>query len=203
MKRITVPLLCILLLAGMRIGYGFIFESPDEATAIDRPHRDLVRDLDRTIQARFQGITDADIRKRRLGVSRVASLVPIHGWQFKPKNRGERLAVENLHAAGWSSALYVVGFRPAAGTQSGMTVVGPIAAGQTPRKVSVDRSAIKQLASVAALYKTPFQGGTVGLSLEARPVVASRKKCLGCHRRAQIGDALGVVVYAFQRTAAP
>jgi hypothetical protein len=46
---------------------------------------------------------------------------------------------------------------------------------------------------------------TQGWNVVARPVRASSKACLGCHRLVpsgtplQIGDALGVVLYAYQQ----
>src|SRR3982751_6355365 len=67
------------------------------------------KDLDAVIQDRFGHITDEDIRKGRLGASRVALPSRHLARRFNPSNPAEVRALADLAAEGWSATIYILG----------------------------------------------------------------------------------------------
>jgi len=159
-------------------------------SGIDRPAGVLVDDFDRVIQARFE-----DLRDGKFGISRMARLGPQHRRIFEPKDEIERLTLEKLRGAGWTTTMYVVEPRPE-GAKAG-AVRGAVDTGQPMNLRWHANMAIKSLAARAMTAKSPALGVIGGLPMEARPVLASSVACLGCHADRKLGDPLGAVVYGF------
>lgn len=168
-----------------------------DSIPVPRPAADLVTDLDAIIQTRFQIVRDEDVKKGRLGVSRIIDFRSPHGMTFKPENREEEKAVDKLRTAGWRSALYVGG----AGRLGNLRgeVTGPIFAHESTFPIPEDRAPFRDLAKRAIAEKAVVKTHIDDLILEARPVLASAASCLNCHQGKIEGDALGSVVYVFRR----
>ena len=179
------------------VGYSGCPARP-AADAPVRPSSALVAGLDRMIQIRFRTITKKDIRDKKLGISRVATLVRGHGMVLQPDDSEEYRAVGRLQFSGWSTSLYVVGKRGPRGT-----LTGPIKDRPDAPAIEVRDDTLKQLALRAMADRAPVQGELADPFLEARPVFASRKQCLTCHRGMKVGEPLAAVVYAFSRNIAP
>ena len=179
------------------VGYSGRLARPT-ADAPVGPSSALVAGLDRMIQIRFRTITEDDIRDNKLGVSRFATIVPGHGLVFRPDDSEEYRAVRRLQFTGWSTSLYVVGKR---GPRT--TLKGPIKDRPEAPAIEVKDDTIKQLALRAMADRAPVQGELVEPFLEARPVLASRKQCITCHRGMKVGEPIAAVVYTFTRNIAP
>ena len=179
------------------VGYSGRLAQPT-ADAPVRPSSALVTGLDRMIQIRFRSITEDDIRDNKLGISRIATLVSGHGLVFQPDDSEEYRAVRRLQFTGWSTSLYVVGKR---GPRS--TLTGPIKDRPDAPAIEVKDDTLKQLALRAMADRAPVRGELADPFLEARPVFASRKQCITCHRGMKVGEPLAAVVYAFTRNISP
>lgn len=157
----------------------------------ERLDLDLVRRVDLAIQGRFAVVRPEDIRKGRLGASRVGGVEPSrHSRVFEPEADSEREMLARLYAAGWLGVVYVAGDG---------NFVGPITLGrQEPSRVG-DRNALRTLAAACRTSGRAVQGSDGPVVLEARPVLASQALCLRCHADKAIGEPIGVVVYAFSR----
>jgi hypothetical protein len=165
-------------------------------TPVARPEATLVEDLDRGIQARFKNVRSSDIVAGRLGVSRVAKLDRVDRGLIHPELQKELRTMEGISKAGWDSALYVV-----EGVERGRRVrmiSGPIVAQEELWTRFQAGDGIRELALRAMASKEPERGAAIGMALEARPILASEASCLRCHRRNELGDPLGAVVYAFR-----
>jgi hypothetical protein len=155
-----------------------------------------VEDLDRGIQARFRDVRPSDIATGRLGMKRVARMDQVDRGIVHKDLKDELRTMDGLSSAGWDSALYVVeGARP--GARWG-AIGGPIVAKEELWSRFQIGFGIGEIAGRAMASKAPERGDAFGVSLEARPVLASDASCLRCHRRNQVGDPLGAVVYAFR-----
>lgn len=163
---------------------------PAHELGMSRPDAVLVDQFDWHIQARFQ-----DLRDEVFGVSRVGRLGPQHRRIFEPKDHSERLALEGLRTAGWTTSMYVVGPRSKSGAAS--EVQGPVDTEQAVILGPRAQSKIEGLAAYAMTARSPAFGDIDGVPMEARPVLASSKACLECHSRRKLGDPLGAVVYSF------
>jgi len=161
-----------------------------------RPEAVLVQDLDRGIQARFRDVRPSDIAAGRLGASRVGRLDVTPRGLLHKELKDEHQAIRDLSAAGWDSAIYVVEGVDR-GTRTG-SIVGPIVSREEMWSRFGESDGIRELATRALVSRAPERGRASGVSLEARPVLASEASCLRCHRRSEIGDPLGAVVYAFR-----
>ena len=179
------------------IGYGAMFPQQG-AKEPDRPNPQLVAKLDRTIQIRYRTLTKEDIQKSRFGNSRYASLTPPHGWVFQAGDSEERRAVIRLRNSGWSTSLYVVG-----DDGSETTFTGPIKADKDETPVTADHGRIRTLALRSMYFQRAMKETSGGVVLEARPVLASQKKCISCHQPKKMGEPIAAVIYAFSRTPAP
>jgi hypothetical protein len=161
-----------------------------------RPEASLVQDLDRGIQARFRELRPEDIAVGRLGVSRVATIDRVDRGLIHPELKTELRTMDGITKAGWDSALYVVeGLKR--GREAG-SLTGPIVSREDLFSRFKDPSGVREVAARAMSSKAPEQGAASGVAFEARPLLASEASCLRCHRRNQVGDALGAVVYAFR-----
>ena len=165
---------------------------------LDRPDAALVDELDRGVQARFRNVRDEDIRVGNLGVGRYAALGMRHfGGIVRHDLPEERRIIEGISSAGWSSATFFVDAQRL-GTG---TAIGPVVNQAETWELFRDPGDIKGLAAQAMSSKGPARGTAPGITLEARPILASEASCLRCHRRRRLGEPLGAVVYAFRGSA--
>lgn len=179
--------------AAFCIAFSGAADPPTAAPPAPRPAADLIDGFDRAMQKRFHDISSKDIEEGRLGVRRVVNWRSIHGIVFRPETPMESRAVDQLRAAGWTPTLYVTNL-PLDPTMP-LRIDGPILTADRASglpDLSRDVTALARRAGREAA-----QGSAPGVALEARPVVASKSMCLGCHRGKSLGDPLGVVVYAF------
>ena len=183
----------------------------------------LLATLDDCIQDRFRNLTD-----KRLGLMRV---VPASPHAFFADNVREESVVQYLEAMHLNVVMYVGGRKlleengysvtPQRGALmmvpgrngarlEGPILVTPLAADAPPRNaVSAATLMADAARALRAFHETDATSfATPGWNVVARPVRASSKACLGCHRLVpsgkrenalQIGDALGVVLYAYQQ----
>lgn len=180
--------------------YGVKLKSQQGSPVAFHPEAALVEDLDRVIQARIRNITEEDIRKGRFGAGRLGSHYVMRIFLEKEE---ELHAVDRLRAAGWSTALYVVGLRHRPDGTSTEQVIGPILAGDHHLPVQADIRSIGAVGRRAIDSKSALRSTAAEIPLETRPLPASGTKCLDCHRGKKVGDPLGAVVYAFHRNTAP
>lgn len=173
---------------------------PSTPSILDHPRAELVARLDEVIQIRFATVTAKDIRKRKLGLGRVAALQtpwsPSHGGSFSAASVEEREALRDLAADGWRADLYLVHERQNA-DEPGM-VVGPVRlTSEIP--LWIDPPPAVERVGYEAMGRGPASGAARGATLEARAVRASSALCVKCHDRKSIGDPIAAVVYAFHR----
>ena len=162
---------------------------------LERPRAELIQALDRGIQARFKDVRQSDIAVGRLGASRVGGLDLRRRGLLHQELQQEHETIRDLSSAGWDSAIYVV---EAADRKRAGEIVGPIVDRKETWSRFEESKGIRELAERAMASKDSERGAASGVSLEARPVLASDASCLRCHRRNQVGDPLGAVVYAFR-----
>lgn len=182
----------------------------------------LLDSLDECIQDRFRDLTG-----NRLGLARVT---PKNPHAFFPDNLREESVVQYLEAMRLNVVIYVGGRKllgengysvtPQRGSLvmvpgrngaqlEGPILVTPISAHAPPRDAppaaTLMTDAARALPAFDQVDATSFSAE--GWSVVARPVRASSKACLGCHRllpagkvenTLRTGDALGVVLYAYQ-----
>ena len=155
-----------------------------------RPEGPLVDDFHRMILARFE-----DVRDGKFGVSRMGPIGPQHRRLFQPKPGLERLTLERLREAGWTTTLYVIEPRSSLLPVGG--VRGPVDTGQPVEVRGHSDPELEALGARAMEGKLPVQGVIGGLPVEARPVLATSPACISCHGERKVGDPLGAVVYSF------
>jgi hypothetical protein len=163
---------------------------------VTRPDDSLVQDLDYGIQARFRDVRASDIAAGRLGASRVGRFDRVDRGLIHPEHQRELRTMDGISKAGWDTAIYVV-----EGVNRGQrtgSLTGPIVAGEDLWNRFQEPAGVKDLAARAMSSKAAERSAAGGVALEARPVLASEASCLRCHRRNQVGEALGAVVYAFR-----
>lgn len=177
------------------IAHGGSADVPAEAPAVLRPEPSLVDRFDQTVQDRFQDLRAKDIEEGRLGFGRMVNIVSIHGPIFRPGTPRESRAVEDLQSAGWTPTVFVASIP--SDSQAPPRIRGPVLTADRASTLPEAAREIAVLARRAGLDRMTLQGSVSGIPLEARPVRASESKCLGCHRGKQVGDPLGVVIYAF------
>jgi hypothetical protein len=164
---------------------------PPNEPALPRPQGRLVDAFDRLIQARFE-----DVRAVTFGVNRLSRLGPRHQRVFEPKDDIERLSLQGIREAGWTTAIYVVEPRSREDRPGG--VKGPVDTGRhQDLRILCGDLAIESLATRSMADKSPARGMIGSQVAEARPVLASAKTCLRCHSDRNLGDPLGAVVYTF------
>ena len=207
--------LALVVFAATPRGYSEEAENPRASMA-------LLDSLDQCIQDRFRDLTG-----NRLGLARVTPESP---HAFFAHNVREESAVQYLEAMRLNVVMYVGGRKllgengysvtPLRGALvmvpgrngarlEGPILVTPISAHVPPR----DAPPAATLMTDAALALRAFDQvdatsfSVQGWNIAARPVRASTKACLGCHRlvpagkvenELQPGDALGLVLYAYQ-----
>jgi hypothetical protein len=194
---------------------------PQETPAA-HPSAALIESFDECIQDRFR-----DLSGKWLGLARVTPASP---HAFFAHNVREESAVQYLEAARLNVVMYVGGRKllgedgysitPQRGAfvmvpgRNGARLEGPIVV--TPLSYHAPPQNAPRTATLMADAATAFRAfdridqtsfSVEGWNVAARPVRASSKTCLGCHRLApagksenalRMGDALGVVLYAYQ-----
>jgi len=155
--------------------------------------------LDPVIQERFGHITQEDIEKGRLGVSRVARPPrSTHLRRFTPVTDVERESLRLLGEQGWSASLFVQGLGSGMGLDGPLT--GPIRTDQEAFPGPLDRAKVRTLALKAIAERKGLQDAWGAYRVEARPIPVSGPSCAGCHDPSlKLGDPLGSVVYVFHR----
>ena len=171
---------------------------------------DPVFNLNRAIQERFRGID------RFFGLRRI--VVPGDTpHQFQPEQVSELAAVQELRNRRLGVALYIAGRRVLEREPNLLTkepnvidrrvIFGPIAVTQRaefralPHAVDLidhSREAFDRLRKHDR-YDVTRDGWT----FSARAIRAESAECLNCHRDRALGDALGVVWYAYRPAHAP
>lgn len=172
--------------------------------AADDPHDPIV-DLNRAIQERFKHVD------RFFGMRRI--VVPGDTpHQFKPENVSELSAVQQLRDRRLSVVLYMAGRRVLEREPNLLTkeptmidrrvVFGPIAVTQgsdlagLPHAVDLideSRAAFRHLAR-----NDRYDVARDAWTFSGRAIRAQSAECLTCHRDRALGDALGVVWYAYR-----
>ncbi len=151
-------------------------------------------DLDVVIQDRFGHLTPEDVRKGRLGVSRVALPEPTHLARriFKAKTPTEVQALTGLEKDGWTTAMYVLGREGA--------LTGPILTGRAGFPEAPDALKVRILGQGVIKAGKSLQDAWGPYTVEARPIPVSGPSCAGCQDPGlKEGDPLGAVVYLFHR----
>jgi hypothetical protein len=121
-------------------------------------------------------------------------------------------AVRGIDEASLAVALYLAGRRvlerepnlltKQPGLVDRRVIFGPVAVtpatidGSLPAAVDLITSSRAAFDNLRKRERYDFDEG--GWSFTARPVRASAAECLSCHRGRQIGEALGVVLYAYR-----
>jgi hypothetical protein len=183
----------------------------------------VLASFDECIQDRFRNVTD-----KRLGLMRVTPASP---HAFFADNVREESAVQYLEAMRLNVVMYVGGRKllgesaysvtPQRGAlmmvpgRNGAQLDGPILvtplSAHAPPRDAVSAATLMTDAARALRAFDSVDGAhfsVEGWNIVARPVRASSKTCLACHRLAvsgkrentlRIGDVLGVVLYAYQQ----
>ncbi|HJU42268.1 MAG TPA: hypothetical protein VJ691_05615 [Vicinamibacterales bacterium] len=172
---------------------------------LTRAADDPIFNLNRAVQERFKGID------RFFGLRRI--VVPGDTpHQFQPEKVGESEAVQELRNRRLSVALYMAGRRVLEREPNLLTkepnvidrrvIFGPIAVTQPselhglPHAVDLiehSRDAFRHLRNNDR-YDVTREGWT----FSGRAIRAESAECLNCHRDRALGDALGVVWYAYR-----
>jgi hypothetical protein len=161
-----------------------------------RPDAARVDAFDRVIQGRFQAVRDEDVAQQRLGMKRVMAPPPSpHGsLTFKAETDAEEKALEGLR--GWTVSLY------GGGNTRRMALkgkpFGPVLAAGSAEPAEREADVVGALMRRAIADRVAVRDDFAGAALEARPVLASAKLCLDCHRGRKVGEPLGAVVYLFR-----
>ena len=172
--------------------------------AADDPN-DPILDLNRAIQERFKHV-DRFFGMRRIVVSGDTP------HQFKPENVSELSAVQRLRDRHLSVALYMAGRRVLEREPNLLTkeptvidrrvIFGPVA---VTHPTGLD--ALPHAVDLIDHSRTAFQHLRTndrydvtrdGWTLTGRAIRAQSAECLTCHRDRALGDALGVVWYAYR-----
>ncbi len=178
------------------------------------PDRGLVNTLDRVVQERFEKIDDTFGMERILRIDQ-----PYHSEfrRFTPVGKAEKQAVAEVSEQGWD-AILLVGSRIVTRTHPDherRVMSQPLVlTGEKPHAALPNGQKILPAGTRAAF--AAFAKGKAAHELQvdawhmvARPIRASRKECLSCHKkdadgkRLKIGDPLGVAIYGFAPAAPP
>ena len=166
---------------------------------------DPIASLNRSIQDRFK---DVD---KFFGVRRIV-VIGDSPHQFKPENVTELAAVQGLRDGGLRVALYVAGRRvldqePDLTTKEPFglnrrVIFGPVVVTDPelppglPGPVDLIAESRMAFRTLVKRDRHDFELGE--WKFTARAVRAATSQCLSCHRGRQIGDPLGVVLYAYR-----
>ena len=188
----------VILLAGV----AFVLASPVPIRANDDP----LDSLNRVIQERFAGID------KFFGLRRI--LVPGDTpHQFRTETLSEETAVQSLRDAKLEVALYLAGRRvlerepnlksDVPGVVDRRVIFGPIgvtAAGQQVEALPHSTDLIDEARSAfrALQQRARYDFAMQDWKFSARAVRVASSECLACHNGRQIGDPLGVVLYAYR-----
>jgi hypothetical protein len=164
-----------------------------------RPDPALVDELDAAIQKRFSLLTEDDMSSGRFGMARQIDLRALHSLLLQADEQVVHQPAEHLSEAGWRTAFYVAGEWDVRKKKVGM-ITGPIVMGADPWDPSLDRRALEPLGERVLADGQKVRSVEAGLPVEARPIPASSRRCLSCHRGKRVGDPIGVVLYAFTRS---
>lgn len=215
--KLTCGLLTIL------AGVAFIANGPSYAIGDTptRPDDQLVNEFDQAIQKRFVVIPN-------FGIVRIQPVNPPnpHLETFQPESPEEQQAVDRLAAGNWRTGIYLFGRFAYEDTtvapgkkqlkiQYKTNDPVPVSTGLKARDLPASREMVDQIerAYDAFLTKPSYEFQQGKWSYVARPV-AARDGCLKCHgdmfitakldnkrwayRPRQVGDPIGVLVYAFR-----
>ena len=167
---------------------------------------DPIAALNRVIQERFRDVDGL------FGARRIVVLGDTP-HRFRPESVPEFSAVQGLVDARLRVALYIAGRRvlerePDLSTNvpyelNRRVIVGPVAVtppgSQPALPAAVDLIDDSRRAFQHLARQEQFDFESAGWRFTARAVRASSNECLTCHRGRQLGEPLGVVLYAFQR----
>lgn len=166
---------------------------------------DPIASLNRSIQDRFKDV-DTLFGLRRIVV------IGDTPHRFKPENVAELSAVHELESARLRVALYVAG-RRVLDREPDLTTKTPFALNRRvifgPVNVTSQESADalpaatdlieeSRIAFRTLLHRDRHDFALGDWTFTARAVRAATEQCLTCHRGQQVGDPLGVVLYAYQ-----
>ena len=166
---------------------------------------DPIFNLNRAIQARFQGVD------RFFGLRRI--VVPGDTpHQFQPEKVSELSAVQELRDRGLSVAMYVAGRRvlerepnlltKVPGVIDRRVIFGPIAVTHATELAllphAVDLIDQSRVAFEHVGKNDRLDIAKDGWTFTARAIRAESAECLTCHRERAVGDPLGVMWYAYR-----
>lgn len=187
------------------LGLGVVAAAAPRPT----PDRGLVNTLDRVVQERFEMIESNFGFERMLRVDQ-----PYHREfrHFVPADDAEKRAVADVGEQGWD-AILIVGSRIVSPAHPRRFLSVPLVlSAEKPHAPLPDRQ--KALPAKAGAAFAAFAKGKPAYEFEAdawhmvaRPIRASRKECLSCHKkdadgkRLKVGDPLGVAIYGFSPAA--
>jgi len=195
------------------LGLGLAGLAP-AGLAAGKPPAGAVATLDRLMQERFEKLDEP------VGISRLPT-APNHGeLMLRPQGTAEKRALRDLEEAEWDAVFYVAGrallARPPVGGPRDPGFGGRVfQRGVTPAVVltsSRPRAPLPHPGDLAREGQAAFAAFARGKghSFEAgewwfvtRPIPASHKKCLGCHKTDEagkplkLGAPLGVALYGF------
>lgn len=189
MRKAAIPLLALGVVAS-----NVLAQHSDEAAAksvVDEAHNYYVREFNDLSLAKEGVFGTARIERseiknyRREGGDpsyrddKFQSTVWIFGAHGKPLAPG---TVSNRYSR--SPGAVPAGYRPAISKTS---------------RVNVPNFVNKAVSAWAKGGVQPFVKWDQGLRLEARPIVLSKKECLGCHKGMKLGQPVAVMVYQLAR----
>ena len=161
------------------------------------PDPQLIDAFDATLQARFGSITDEDIKRGWLGLTRAFNPIAM---TYTPKSDEERLAIKTIESQGWECQIFALENGPNRPAKSPPRLVGPVSSHGLPvRILKNNRETMQALSFLTLATGARTRSSSDGVFLEARPVLASSPSCLRCHPGKKLGDPLGTIVYAFTR----
>jgi hypothetical protein len=183
-----------------------VFVSLAATTVVPVVHADdPIAALNRSIQERFREID------KLFGLRRIV-VIGDTPHQFKPENAAELAAVQGLKDAGFRVALYVAG-RRVLDREPDLTTKEPFALNRRVifgPVVVTDRDYAQRLPQAVDLieesriaFRTLVKSDRYDFRLadrdfSARAIRATSLECLSCHRGRQLGEPLGVLLYAYQ-----
>ena len=167
---------------------------------------DPIAALNRVIQERFK---DVD---KMFGARRIV-LLGDTPHRFRPESVAEFSAVQGLVDAKLRVAIYLAGRRvldrePDLSTKvpyevNRRVIIGPVAVtpadSQPTLPAEVDLIDESRVAFQHLAQREQYEFESTGWRFTARAVRATSAECLTCHRGRQLGEPLGVVLYAYQR----
>lgn len=195
---------------------------PARSGTVARPPVALVERLNGVLGQRF-----ADIADGTFGLSRLVTTPSHAGFQrLKAETSEEKRVFQQVRQDGWDTLFYVAGHHAmksvASAPNAKLKPAGPSRRLNSHRRVSPPvllvgagkRDDAPTEAVLLPHVQTSFKHFRAGdrhefrigeWYLASRPVRATRRSCLGCHRKDErgvelkLGDTLGVAIYAFSR----